>query len=237
MKLQGFVGKGSGKLGASVFAVRKGVQIVRQYTDRVANPNTRPQVEQRAKFKMLSQLAAVVTNDGMFYDTMTPGASMRNEFMKRNMSAVDVPAGQDEATVKLDELALTSGTFICPPAIFDTTEKAVVIDVSAPEYDDVAGAVAVVMTQPEVGHVIGGPVKLTRQEGSGDMDASLYIPTALVDKTAVLVWVYRFRDAAARARYEEAVSSNATTVTLAFSRMIAEGDIVVSSTGMATPTE
>ena len=58
MKLYGLFGKGSGKLGSSVFAISSGEQIVREYNPVVENPNTPAQVEQRAKFKLLSQLAS-----------------------------------------------------------------------------------------------------------------------------------------------------------------------------------
>ena len=54
MKLNGIVGKGTGKLGASVFAISGGEQIVRQYNPVVSNPNTDAQVAQRAKLKLMS---------------------------------------------------------------------------------------------------------------------------------------------------------------------------------------
>ena len=84
MKLNGFVGKGTGKLGSSVFAVSGGEQIVRQYNPNVSNPNTDAQVAQRAKFKLMSQLAAVLAPGLAFKkDSLV---SPRNKFIKKRYS-------------------------------------------------------------------------------------------------------------------------------------------------------
>lgn len=106
MKLNGFVGKGSGKLGASVFAISGGEQIVRQYNPQVANPNTDAQVEQRAKLKLMSQIAAalapaiVIKKQGL--------KSARNIFIAKNFGLVTY--ANDKAQVELAAIQLTSGT-------------------------------------------------------------------------------------------------------------------------------
>lgn len=237
MKLQGFVGKGSGKLGASVWTVRKGVQVVREYTDKVSNPNTRPQVEQRAKFKMLSQLAAVVTNAGMYFSNVSAGATMRNEFVKRNMLAVEILAGSDVATLKTGEVQLTDGTFMIETPEFDKTNKNVNISLAGEELASVAGANVTVITQPEAGRILGYSTKVLREEGAEGISVDILVPTSLVNKTAVLVWVYRFRDARARAKYENTVAADANNIRLTFDRMVEAGDIEVSSTVMAASNQ
>lgn len=234
MKLQGIAGKGTGKLGAHVWSVRKGVQIVREYTDKVSNPNTRPQVEQRAKFKLLTQLATVIGNEGMHYDGLGSGVSMRNEFMKRNMGAVEVLTGSTVATLKTGAVQLTSGSFVIPTPVFNTTTKSVRVDLTATELEDIAGAVVVVITQPEMGRVIGYSQRVAREEGAGDIDVSLFVPDTLVNRTAVLVWVWRFRDAAARANYDATIARDPDNITLTFNRYVEQGDIVVSSTVVAS---
>lgn len=83
MKLNGFVGKGTGKLGSSVFAVSGGEQIVRQYNPNVSNPNTEAQVDQRAKFKLMSQLAAALAPAIAFKKTKL--VSARNKFVSANI--------------------------------------------------------------------------------------------------------------------------------------------------------
>lgn len=105
MKLYGLFGKGSGKLGSSVFAISSGEQIVREYNPVVENPNTPAQVEQRAKFKLLSQLAAslasiiVIPKQGL--------VSSRNRFIGYNMPAVTYAV--NTASVELAKLTITGG--------------------------------------------------------------------------------------------------------------------------------
>lgn len=103
MKLNGFVGKGSGKLGASVFAISGGEQIVRQYNPRVANPNTDAQVAQRAKLKLMSQLAAALAPAMGF--AKQGQVSARNQFVSKNIGLATY--ANKKANVDLTNLQLT----------------------------------------------------------------------------------------------------------------------------------
>lgn len=110
MKLAGIAGKGRGKLGSMIYKSVAGEQIVSQYQPSVSNPNSTAQVEQRARFKLMSQVAAAVSSciaipkNGM--------QSSRNLFVKKNMSLV----GASEGIVNLDYQALqfTAGTVALP---------------------------------------------------------------------------------------------------------------------------
>lgn len=215
-----------------VYAVRKGEQIVRQYNPNVANPNTRPQVVQRAKFKLLSQLTAAIGNNGLFFDNVPAGRSMRNEFTRRNMSLVSVAAGTDVATVDASALELTSGAFTAPTAFVNTADGVCHIDVSATQYDDVAGACVVVLIQPELGRVLGQSMRAVRETEANDIEVNTLIPSGLINRATVLVWVYRFRDDAARARYNQSILNN-DDVSVAFNRALNAGDIVPSVTTVA----
>lgn len=110
MKLNGFVGKGSGKLGSSVFAISGGEQIVRQYNPQVANPNTDAQTEQRAKFKLMSQIAAdlasviAIPKDGL--------KSSRNLFVSKNIALVTYADGK--ALCDCSDLQITGGNAFIP---------------------------------------------------------------------------------------------------------------------------
>ena len=110
MKLNGIFGKGSGKVGESVWAVSGGVQIVRPYNPNVTNPNTDAQVEQRAKFKLLSQLAAAfapviaIPKKGL--------VSARNQFVSANIGLATY--ANDHASFPLVKLQLTIGTAVLP---------------------------------------------------------------------------------------------------------------------------
>ena len=110
MKLHGFVGKGSGKLGSSVFAICGGEQIVRQYNPQVSNPQTAAQTEQRAKFKLLSQLAAVFAGVMAFAkDGLT---SARNKFVSANMPLVQWE--DDTAQIDCEAIKLTPSAIGLP---------------------------------------------------------------------------------------------------------------------------
>ena len=110
MKLNGFVGKGTGKLGSSVFAVSGGEQIVRQYNPNVSNPSTDAQVAQRAKFKLMSQVAADLTN--VIAIPKQGLVSSRNLFVSKNIGLVTF--SNDEASVQYPKLQLTAGTSSFP---------------------------------------------------------------------------------------------------------------------------
>lgn len=106
MKLNGIFGKGSGKVGESVWAVSGGVQIVRPYNPNVSNPQTPAQTEQRAKFKLMSQIAADLASVIAFPKEGLKSA--RNQFVSKNLSLAEFSAGA--ASVELHDLQLTKGT-------------------------------------------------------------------------------------------------------------------------------
>lgn len=238
MKLQGFVGKGSGKLGASVWTVRKGVQVVREYTNKVSNPNTPAQVGQRAKFKVLTQLAAVVAGDGMFFRNLKAGESMRNAFVRANMGAVELAPTGDVALLNVSEVVLTDGHTTAPSASFNRTTGTVSVDLSASAMSDIMGIGYAVITLPEVGRVIGYSARAEKAEGETAITTTIVAPSALMNKTNVLVWGYRFADETARAKYEDiAAAETVDVVALEFDRMLREGLIEPTQTIMANPTQ
>lgn len=238
MKLQGFVGKGSGKLGASVWTVRKGVQVVREYTNKVTNPNTPAQVGQRAKFKLLTQLGAVVAGDGMFFRKINTGESMRNAFMRANMPAVTLSPTGNVALLNVGAVVLTDGHTTAPTASFNRSTGSLSVDVSSDAMSDIMGIGYAVITLPEVGRVIGYSARAEKAEGETTITATIVAGPTLMNKTNVLVWGYRFADAAARAKYEAiAATETADVVSLEFERMLREGLIEPTQTTIANPTQ
>lgn len=96
-------GKARGKVGSIVYAVNAGQQIAREYQPVVANPSTAPQVENRSKLKLMSQLAAAykgsiaIRKDGM--------KSARNQFISENYDKVAIVG--TAANVNLNRVQLT----------------------------------------------------------------------------------------------------------------------------------
>lgn len=238
MKLQGFVGKGTGKLGASVWVVRNGKQIVREYREKVTNPNTPAQVGQRAKFKLLTQLSAVVAGAGMFFRNLNAGESMRNAFMRANMSAVTLAPAGDVALLNVSAVALTDGHTTAPSATYNRTTGILNVDLSSANMTDIMGVGYAVITLPDVGRVIGYSARAEKADAATSIEVTIIAPPAMVNKTNVLVWGYRFADAAARAKYESIAASETTDViSLEFERMLREGLIEPTQTVMANPTQ
>lgn len=100
-------------MGSAVFRVREGQQIVAQYNPIVKNPNTTGQQAQRAKFKLMSQLAAIMSPGfgtmGVTKRANGGKGSTRNGFVQKNFPLVTAEETEDSviAKVPMEELQLT----------------------------------------------------------------------------------------------------------------------------------
>lgn len=110
MKLSSILGKGSGKLGAAVFSNNNGQQVVRQYQPKVKNPNTVAQTVQRARFKLMTQIASSMAPVIAIPKSGT--VTSRNMFVKKNMPLVI--GTEDGAQLVYENLQLTSATRALP---------------------------------------------------------------------------------------------------------------------------
>lgn len=104
MKVRGYL-KGSGKLGNLVCSTVAGETIARDYNPEVANPNTEAQTEQRAKFKLMSQLSSVMAP--VIAIPKDKAQSSRNLFVRKNMGATVYDGVQ--AAINLNKVQLTNG--------------------------------------------------------------------------------------------------------------------------------
>lgn len=109
MKLQGFL-KGVGKIENIVVSQTGGVTIARAYQPNVSNPKTEKQVDQRARLKLASQIAAAMSpviaipKNGL--------VSARNAFIKKNMDLIT--AMQGTAQMMFAKIQLTNGSIPLP---------------------------------------------------------------------------------------------------------------------------
>ena len=95
-------------MGSAVFRVRTGDQIVTQYNPIVANPNTVPQQNGRARFKLVSQLSVALKS--AIVAPADRRQSARNSFIHRNyhQTVLDPdPTAADKATIDLRQVQLT----------------------------------------------------------------------------------------------------------------------------------
>lgn len=109
MKLQGFL-KGVGKIENIVVSQMGGVSIARAYQPNVSNPKTDKQIDQRARLKLASQIAAAMSpviaipKNGL--------VSARNEFIKKNMDLIT--ASEGSAQMQFPNIQLTNGSIPLP---------------------------------------------------------------------------------------------------------------------------
>lgn len=101
-KMTNLNGKATGKIGAIVYSVSGGQQIAREYQPIVANPNTQPQVENRSKLKLLSQLSAnyagsiairkvgMISGRNQFISTNYPQAIINGSSVDVNLNRVQL---------------------------------------------------------------------------------------------------------------------------------------------------
>ena len=113
-RLQGISGGMSGRAGSFTYRQSRGETIVSQYQPIVKNPNTQAQQNQRARFKLMSQLAAIMSPGfGTMGITKRPGRqrpTQRNAFMQLNQPLVNVETSADNVTAKIamEDVKLTS---------------------------------------------------------------------------------------------------------------------------------
>lgn len=132
-RINSILGKINGKVGNMVFASTGGEVIAREYNPNVSNPSTTNQVNQRAKLKLMSQIAAalapviVIPKEGL--------KSSRNLFIKKNIGSVD--ANDGIAQVTYENLQITNGN-VALPAIHITRGQSTGVQVYLEERCDAA---------------------------------------------------------------------------------------------------
>lgn len=133
MKLQGFL-KGVGKIENIVVSQMGGVSIARAYQPNVSNPKTEKQVDQRARLKLASQIAAsmspviAIPKNGL--------VSARNEFIKKNMDLIT--ALQGTAQMQFAKIQLTNGSVPLPAVEASWMENDLLVNLASNPGDSVS---------------------------------------------------------------------------------------------------
>lgn len=197
MKLNGFVGKGSGKLGSSVFAISGGEQIVRQYNPQVSNPQTDAQVKQRAKFKLLSQIAADLANVLAFAKDKLKSA--RNQFVSKNMPLVSYEDG--EASVPVYNLQISAGSKEIPNLEAQrAANNKVNLNLASSAKDDCDAIVYVVIERTADNRLHVTETKVVTEPDDGSFPTSADAPEGIFD---VLAYGVKFTSATAKTKFDD----------------------------------
>lgn len=196
MKLNGIVGKGSGKLGASVWSISGGEQVVRAYNPQVTNPSTDAQVAQRAKLKLLSQLAAALA-PGLGFKKIGL-VSARNQFVSKNIGAAQYDEGV--ARITLTEIKLTPGMLTLGQiSVGQRTGNNVactISDVDAAYWDRVIYVSAKKSSDEKLTNVT---VTQAVAGDNNDFAASVYAPD---NGSIIYAYGVKFHSSGAKSRYE-----------------------------------
>lgn len=216
-----------GKVGASVFAVRNGVTIERQYQPMVYNPNTPNQIAARAKLKALSQLSEVMAS--VIAIPRRGLVSPRNSFTKLNYGAVSY--ADDKASVNLSSIKLTEGILSLPTLQLgrSTTGISVQLTAAASEYDRVVYA----MFRRNADNTLLYVTSAVVEKGTGTTaDFSTTLETSYTTQ-AFVVYAYGIRDNtdAARVAFGNiAVPSAEMVANLIVARTLLDSDVSLSET-------
>lgn len=201
MKLNGIIGKGTGKLGSSVFAISGGEQVVREYNPVVSNPNTDAQVAQRAKLKLMSQLGAALAPALGFKKQGL--VSARNQFVSKNIGLATYV--EDQANVNVLNLQLTPSNISFPSLSATAGTGAINVALSAAAASDVKRVAYYVYKQTDDDSLEYVASQIVTEAGAGRT-----FPTSFeMDRGNFVVYAYGIKDNSVNAtiRYENYVAS------------------------------
>lgn len=227
-KINPIFGKFQGKVGGTVFAIRNGEQILREYNPAPRNPSTPAQVAARARLKLLSQLSAVmapviaIPRDG--------AVSSRNLFVKANYAASSF--AEDEASISLTSVKITKSVVAMPPiSVTASNDKSIAYIRPAGRVGTLdVNRVVYAMFEKQADSALRfiGTAVATSEGVDRDWPANFPAVTS-----EVVVYAYGVRDntQAARAIFGdmEAVSGE-TIAQLVVSRALTETDVTLTET-------
>lgn len=225
-KSTGIDGKASGKLGARVYAVSCGEQVIREYNGNVKNPSTTSQVAVRSKLKLASQIAAAVApviaipRQGL--------KSPRNLFIKKNHGLIIVSGS--EAQVSYENLQLTNGSTSLPALnvtrVADTSITVKLVSAAPADISRVVYAIFIKTGEEKLQLVASG----VSSTPGADRDFQKVFSDFDGD---VVVYAYGMKDltANATAKYNNYTVQNGVDVAgLISSRKLNQSDIALSQT-------
>ena len=228
MKLQGFL-KGVGKIENIVVSQMGGVSIARAYQPNVKNPSTLSQVNQRARLKLASQLAAALAPViAMAKNGLISG---RNQFIAKNMPWISADSGV--AQVSYENLQLTHGTIGLPAVSVSRASEKITVKLSANAGSSVSQVVYICYHKNSENtlQLVGSKIQDVAGE-DGLFQAEFNDPTG-----DVVVFAYGMKalSGAASAKYGSYQVQNATDIaSLVGTRKLSAGDFQFTKTRGAT---
>ena len=225
-KVTSLNGKVTGKIGGVVYSTNAGAIIAREYNPNVANPNTAKQVDQRAKMKLMSQIAAalapviVIPKEGL--------KSSRNLFIKKNFDQASAHEGV--AQITYENVQLTNGNAGIP-AIYATRFPESGVQIQLAERCDASITRVVYIMYKKTSEATLQYVQSVIAEAPGD--AGTFPATMLYVEGDLVLFCYGMKDlnTKATAKYSNYGVRNAEDIAqLAMSRTISYADYQFTQT-------
>lgn len=191
-KIYGINGVITGKVGAAVYAVRNGEQILRQYQPVVGNPQTSGQVAARAKLKLLSQLSACYAP--IIAIKRQGSVTARNMFLKRNYEFAGYANNQAEIT--LADVQLTNSAVALAGFQVDRSGASMSLELSEDMGNSLDRVVYVVVRKAGTQELIIADSKVVEfAEGAGTFPTTM---PKVTGEIVVMAYGIRLNTAAAR---------------------------------------
>lgn len=220
---------GTGKLGNAVYAKVAGECIAREYRPEISNPSTEGQVEQRSKFKLMSQLSAAlkpslaIRKEGL--------KSARNIFSSINAKLATINDGV--AQINLNKVQITKSTRGLADFIADRTSGTkVVVALSEDFATNLDSVVYAAFTKQQDGSLVDfDSIKIDAAGADGTFEGEL----KYTDK-AVVIYAYGLKTTSAKASaaYANMVAPTAEQVAklIATSSEVANGTQLTMTKGL-----
>lgn len=202
MKLNGIIGKGTGKLGSSVFAISGGEQVVREYNPVVSNPNTDAQIAQRAKLKLMSQLGAALA-PALGFAKMGL-VSARNQFVSKNIGLAEF--AESRASVRVADLQLTPSNVAFNALNVTSSSNSISVVLTTAAAGDIKRVAYFVFEQTSEDQLKYVTSKIVTEAGEG----RTFPTTFSAPQGSYVVYAYGVKDESANAtmRYENYVNAS-----------------------------
>lgn len=182
------MGKQSGKLGQSVLSTRYGEQIQRAYVGTIANPKTEAQVATRSRFKLASQLSAVMAD--VIAIPRVGSKTGRNQFVSATMDITSEAAGVAQVDLNAVQLTKSQRGLIGFTATRDTANDKINVALKGANGSDLSRVVYVVFEKQNDGSLVQLASQVVNTPGANNT-----FPAELKGSTkSVVVYAYGITD-------------------------------------------
>ena len=230
-KVFGINGLVTGRLGSAVYVIRNGMQIARQYNPSPNNPKSEEQVGQRAKFKLLSQLAEVMAP--IIAIPKRPPLSSRNIFSKINYGAISENGGT--ATINLEAVKITDSVISLPELVLTRESTTISVRLAGRRNTGYLDAVVYVMFMRETDGTLRFASSVSTNDPATDSGGYDTFPATMMLSTAndhVVIYGYgmHFLTDSARTTYGQMTIDADSIASLVASRLLTDGDTEFTET-------